>query len=685
MKKRILIITLVLSLILSLSLYGCEPANNNLPENMNNEEVNDVNDSNDNTNNEANNETNETTNNTDNNEVVEEEVEEEVEDTTEVVEESTEEETDEAVEVDDGKEKRADVADDYKWDLEKVYASTDAFMADVEYVRSIIPTLEANKDTFTSDYETFKTTLDAFQEVRRMADKIYVFASLQAHTDTRNTDFSDLEDIAAQVDNELNEATSYFLPSIVALDEATLTSYLESDDMDDYRPYVADILKDKEHILSEEEEAILAQAANLFEIPESIYDAFKYQTDFTEYLPEPDWTKFWSGKREDKRDALEAYYLQTEIGIDLIAEIYESEIKKNTFFAEASNYDSALDAALAADGVTLEEYNKVFEITQDNVHLLHRWIDLKKDVLELDDMHIYDLYSPIIDNPYSWTDYESGKELIYEALAPLGDQYIADLEYGFENRWLDVVPTSGKYEGGYQWGTYDTDPFVLLNFNGFMTDVSTAAHEMGHALNFKYSNDTQGYFTSGISIFNAEIASTTNEALVFEYRVANAKNNTQKQQALLNYIELIENTIFTQMIYADFEKRAYEAYNSGEPISSEVFNQIMGDVYQEYYGENFVVDDMATYQWAEIPHFYNAYYVYKYATGLSAGLSFSDKILNGTDKDLQLYLTYLAAGSSEPSLDLLRNAGVDFSTGAPLQNAYDRFESLLDEFEATLN
>jgi oligoendopeptidase F len=310
---------------------------------------------------------------------------------------------------------------------------------------------------------------------------------------------------------------------------------------------------------------------------------------------------------------------------------------------------------------------------------------MKKEILGYDDqLHFYDQYTPLIANPYAYVEYEPGKEIIYNALAPLGEQYIADLKKGLSSRWADVYTTEGKYEGGYQWGTYDTDPFVLLNFNNYMTDVSTVAHEMGHALNFKYTNDTQGYFSSNVPIFNAEIASTTNEAMVFEYRIANATTPVEKQQALLSYIELIENTIFTQMIYADFEKRAYEAYEAGEPINAELFNTIMGDVLVEYYGPDYALDETATYQWSEIPHFYNSYYVYKYATGLSAGLTFADNVINGSQSDVDKYLTYLKSGSSQPSLVLLKNAGVDFSTGEPMQRAFDRFESLIDEFKETI-
>lgn len=664
--RKFIVLALVLILALTSQLYGCNDTSNNGVDNTLNESINNTSNEdttvNDTTNNSA-------TNDEDNNQ--------------EAVEEEVEEETVEEM-VDQGP-SRNDIPAEYKWDLEKVYANEDAFMSDVEKVKSSFETFASVEEQFTKDFDTFYNTLKLYEDIRRTTDKVYVFATLQAHTDTRNTDFSDLEDIAAELDTSLTEATSYFMPAIVALDETTLDSYLSNNQLAEYKGFIESIIKDKDHILSENEEEILAQAQVLFEVPESIYDAFNYLTDFTEYLPEPNWDKFWTGSREDKKEALEAYYAKSAAGINLLAEIYESEIKKNTFFAEARNYESALESALDTDGMTLEAYNKVFEITHDNLDKLHYWVSLKKDILQIEDqLHIYDMYSPLISNPYSFIDYEPGKEIIYEALKPLGDKYIDDLKAGFDNRWADVYTTSGKYEGGYQWGTYDTDPFVLLNFYGLMTDVSTVAHEMGHALNFKYSNENQNYFEAGVPIFNAEIASTTNESMVFEYRVKNATSKLEKQRALLNYIELIENTIFTQMIYADFEKRAYEAYEAGQPLSADLFNEIMAQVYKEYYGEDFAIDDITSYQWAEIPHFYNAYYVYKYATGLSAGLSFSDQVINGDKEDVQKYLNFLKAGSSAPPLELLKTAGVDFSTGAPLQTAFDKFDELVKEFEATL-
>ncbi len=675
-KNKSIIIVLVMALVFVFSFTGCN-TENNTTNNETNAQVGMENNA----------ITDETQNNT--SQAVNESTTDQTEETTDASEETadaSEDTSEESTETfNDGLPKRDTIPDMYKWDLKKVYVNNKAFMSDVEKVKSSFSFFEKNENTFDSDYDTFSSTLMKYEDIRRTTDTIYVFATLQAHTDTNNTDFSDLEDIAAQLDTDLSEATAYFLPLIANMESSTLKTYMATEEMKPYEEYIQDILKEKEHILSVNEEALLAKAQILFEIPESIFDAYNYQTDLSEYLPAPDFNLFWEGTREDKFTVLNDYYTKTKVGNNLLAEIYESEIKKNTFFAESRNYENALESALSNDGLTLAEYNTIFDITHDNLDKLHKWISMKKDILEIEDkIHFYDAYTPLIPNPYSYVEYEEGKDIIYDALAPLGDKYIADLKEGLDSRWADVFTTSGKYEGGYQWGTYDTDPFVLLNFNNYMTDVSTVAHEMGHALNFKYTNEAQGYFTSNVPIFSAEIASTTNEALVFEYRIKNADSKVEKQKALLNYIELLENTIFTQMIFADFEKRAYEAYESDEPVNAELFNTIMGEVLVEYYGPDYELDETAAYQWSEIPHFYNSYYVYKYATGLSAGLTFADNILNGSQSDVDKYLIYLASGSSEEPLTLLENAGVDFSTGEPLQRAFDRFEQLIDEFYETL-
>ena len=581
--------------------------------------------------------------------------------------------------------KRSEVPDYYKWDLSKIYDSKENFMMDLSKGESLVSRLERQESTFTDSSDTFIDTLEIYEKASRLVNKVYVFATLQAHTDTTNSEYAELEDLASDLSSQLSEAAAFIMPSIVSLDQTIKDVYLKDPRVEPYKNYIKSVLISKDHILSRSEEKILGQAQIISTSPESIYEAYKYNTDLTMYLSEPDWDKFWYGSRDEKQQVLTDYYEKTSVGIDLIAEIYESEIKKNTFFAKARNFESALDSALDTDGFTKEAYQTVFDVTHDNIHLLHRWIDLKKEILEIDDqLNMADLYSPLIDNPYAFMIYEEAQDYIYTALSPLGDAYIADLKNGFNNRWVDVLPTKNKYEGGYQWGTYDTEPFVLLNFNGLMTDVSTAAHEMGHALNFKYSNENQSYFDAGISIFNAEIASTTNEALVFEYRLEHSKTKLEKQQALLDYIALIENTIFTQMMYAEFEKEVYEKYDAGIPLNAGLFNEIMASIYETYYGPNYNVDEISSYQWAEIPHFYNAFYVYKYATGLSAGLAFSDLILNGDTDDRDAYLNFLASGSSQPPLDLLKEAGVDFSTGQPIQNAFDRFEALLDAFEDTL-
>ncbi len=686
---------LILSLLLTLTLVSCDTTskNNDSKNDATNEETNANQDA---TNEEATNEeaTDEEATNeeaTDEEATNEEATNEEATNEEATNEEATNEEAtdeeaaDEEAAVDSEAQRNA-IPDEYKWDLEKLYSDTDTFLSEVALVEESIVTLASYGDTFTDSFGNFKKTLDLYQSSERKLNTLFVFATMQSHTNTENTDFADLVEYASQLSTDFSEANSFMMPAIVSLDESTMNEYLANEEIKEYIPYIEALLEEKDHILSAKEEDLLAQTQILFEVPESIYEAYKYLTDLSEYLPQPDWNKFWTGTRDDKREAFEAYSMKTELGINLLSEIYESEIKKNTFFAKARKYDSALESALSTDGVTTEEYQKFFEITHNNLDKLHKWVSIKREILGLEGgVHIYDQYTPLINAPFIPTDFEAGKEIIFDALAPLGDKYIEDLKVGFDSRWVDVYTTPGKYQGGYQWGTYDTDPFVLLNFNNSMNDVSTAAHEMGHALNFKYSNEAQGYFTSNVPIFNAEIASTTNEALVLEYQIANATTKLEKQSALINYINLIENTIFTQLIYADFEKRSYEAYEAGEPLDADFFNNTMGDVLVEYYGDDYVLDDVSTYQWSEIPHFYNAYYVYKYATGLSAGLTFADKVLAGDDKDLELYLTYLTTGSSEGPLDLLRTAGVDFSTGEPLQRAFDRFDKLIDEFYETLD
>ncbi len=634
---------------------------------------------------------NDTTENTEDNKVVAEEnkKEEPKEENKkeEPKEEKTENKTEEAKEEENVQDEgidRKDVAEKYKWNLSDIYENEAAFDADVNYVESSYTFFREHKKDFTASYNTFLEVFKKFEEVRRKTDKLYVFATLQSHTDTEDSHYSDLVDIATKLDADLNLEIAYFSPSIINMDQKVLTSYINKESFKEFKPYVDDILEMKDHILGNEAEEIIAKAKILFKLPESIYEAYVYNTDLSKYLPEPDLNKFWFGTREDKIKVIEDLYKKTEVGNDLLAAIYEAEIKKNTFFAQASNFENALDMALFSDGVTKEEYNKIFEITHKNLDKLHKWISLKKKVLKLEEYHFFDAYTPLVSASFETYTPEKALDYINKALEPLGEKYLKDFNEGFNNRWADVYPTKNKYQGAYQWGTYDTHPFVLLNYNETLEDVSTLAHEMGHAINFKYTNEAQPYFASNIPIFNAEIASTTNESLIYEYRIKSAETKKEKQNALVDYISLIENTIYVQMLYADFEKRVYEAYDNDIPLNTEFFNHTMRDVLKEYYGKDFTVDEVQTYQWSEVPHFFNAFYVYKYATGLSAGINFSSNILNGTTKDRDLYLDYLKSGSSDNPVELLRKAGVDFRSGYPLENAYKRFGELIDEFEKTL-
>ncbi len=607
----------------------------------------------------------------------------------------TTEETEKKISEDDNTEKentnnddegidRASVDEKYKWDLTTIYKNEAEFEADVNLVESSFDYFRRNKKDFTSSYQNFLSVFIEFEKIRRITDKLYVFATLQSHTDTENTHYSDLVDIVTKLDANLTLETAYFAPSIIHMDNEVLEQYMNETSFENFKPYVEDILNMKDHILSDESEEILAKAQIMFKVPQSIYEAYKYNTDLSEYLPEVDFNKFWFGKREDKIKVMENFYKKAEIGNDLLASIFESEIKKNTFFAQSRNFDTALDQVLFEDGLTRKQYDQIFDITHNNLDKLHKWIKIKKDLLKVDEYHFYDGFSPLVPMNYDTYSVEEALNYINLALKPLGDQYLKDFNDGFNSRWADIYPTKNKYEGAYQWGTYDTHPFVLLNYNEGINDVSTLAHEMGHAVNFKYTIENQPYFDSNIPIFNAEIASTTNESLIFEYRIKNAKTKLEKQQALIDYISLIENTIFVQMLYADFEKRVYDAYDNDIPLNAEFFNETMGDVLKEYYGKEYTLDEIETYQWSEVPHFFTAFYVYKYATGLSAGMNFSSNILNGGIKERDLYLEYLKSGSSDSPVELLRKAGVDFKNGAPLKNAYQRFGELVDEFEKTL-
>ncbi|SKC54188.1 oligoendopeptidase F [Maledivibacter halophilus] len=591
---------------------------------------------------------------------------------------------------------RDEIEDKYKWKLEDIYETDEAWEKDYKRLEDTIPSIEKYKGKLHESPDHIVNCIQLVEKVHRLNDKLNVYASMRSDEDYGNDKYKAMANKGAIINSNLYETISFIEPELLSISEDKLKKYFDNESLKDYDLYLKNLLNFKAHSLSEGEEGILASTGELSSTPENVYEAFKYVDrkigkiqgeDGKEITVSPaEYSRLLNHSNRDMRKkAFEVEFNSYKEYINLLAESLAGEVKSNIFYAKTRNYNSALEAALAPNNIKPEVYNSLIEAVNNNLKPLHRYVSLRKKILGIEDkVHYYDMYVPMINSVSSNIPYEDAKKMVMEALNPLGEKYIEDLEIAFDSRWIDVYETQNKYSGGYSWGAYDTHPYVLLNYNGTLSEVSTLAHEMGHALNTYYTNQNQPYIKSAYPIFTAEVASTTNEAIMYDYLIKNAETTEEKIYLIGSYLEQIRGSIYTQLMYAEFEKIIHEAVESGETLTASFLNESWGNLMKKYYGEDFEVDELVKVWWSRIPHFYWNFYVYQYATGLSAGIKLSDNIVNGGEEEREAYLEFLGAGASDYPVELLQNAGVDMSTTEPVEKALEKFDELLTELEKLL-
>ncbi|WP_245552936.1 oligoendopeptidase F [Brevibacillus massiliensis] len=393
-----------------------------------------------------------------------------------------------------------------------------------------------------------------------------------------------------------------------------------------------------------------------------------------------------SKNRTVRKAAFQAYYHTLDHFRDTFAQTLVGEVKAHHFYADARHYPTALVASLTANNIPVKVYDQLIQTVNQNLPLLHRYLELKKRALGVKELHMYDIYTPAVENENRYIPYDQAKEMVLAGLKPWGGEYVKILAEGFQNGWIDVYSTPDKHSGAYQWGGYDTHPYVLLNYQGTRNDVSTIAHELGHAMQSYYTNKKQPYISSGYPIFTAEVASTLNETLLFKSMYANAKTKQEKMYLLSQYLENFRTTLFRQTQFAEFEKLIHEKEAAGEPLTAESLKSLYLELNKKYYGKGTVSDEEIAMEWARIPHFYKGFYVYQYATSFAASTALAKQILTEGDPAVQrIRHSLLEAGNSAAPLDVLKAAGVDMSTSKPLEQAIQVFAETLDEWERLLN
>jgi len=581
----------------------------------------------------------------------------------------------------------------YKWKLEDIYASDDLWEEDFRKVRGMSEAMASYRGRLAGDMKTLMECLKLSEEMMALNDKIFVYARMRRDEDNAQPKYQALTDRAMALGTEVYASVSFMVPEILSIDEALLKKSIdEVEGLAIYRQYINELLRQKQHILSDREEELLALSAEMAEAPSDIFTMFNNADIRFGYIKDESgeevevtkgrYIKFLESRdRRVREDAFHALYGAYSSMINTLAASLNSNIKKNKFYATVRKYGSSLSASLDGDNVPVSVYDNLIDTVNKNLPLLHRYLRLRKKALKLEQLHMYDLYVPIVEEPAKQIAYEEALETVKKGLVPLGSRYLEDLENAFKSGWIDVFENKGKTSGAYSWGTHLTHPYVLLNYQGTINDVFTIAHEMGHAMHSFYTNKTQPYIYSEYKIFVAEVASTVNEALLINYLLSVTPDKKERAYLLNHYLEEFRGTLFRQTMFAEFEKITHGLTESGEALTAQEFCRIYRELNEKYFGSEVVIDDEIALEWARIPHFYSSFYVYKYATGISAAVSLSRQILKEGTPAVDRYIEFLKSGGSDYPLELLKKAGVDLTRPEPVEDALKAFETILDELE----
>lgn len=587
---------------------------------------------------------------------------------------------------------RTEIPAAYKWKTEDIYANKAAFDADVKKVAELGKSFTATYQGKLADSAaTMKAALDAYTELNRVADKAYVYGNLVFDVNQNNSELQVIADSASDMYNKLVEETSWFAPELNAIEDAKLASLLADPSLATYKYFVEDKVRTKKHTLSKELEEVLAQTGPLQSNPEDTFGMLLKDIKFPMIkgedgkdvqLTRANFISLMGSKdRNVRKAAFDAYYSTIGKFQDTFSQTLGGEVKANNFNAKVRNYDSALAAALTPNNVPTEVYDNLVDTVNANLPLLHRYMELKKKLLGVDEFHMYDMYVSVVEGDESYIPYEEAKKQVLEGLAPLGKEYQSLLEKSYNEGWIDTYSTDDKRGGAYQWGSYDTHPYVLLNYQGTYDDVATLAHELGHAMQSYYTNSNQHYINSNYPIFTAEVASTMNETLMFKSQYAKA-DKKQKLYLLNQYLENFRGTMFRQTQFAEFERAIHEAGQNGESLNADAIKKIYHDINKKYYGPSVISDDGIAMEWARVPHFYYGYYVYQYATSFAASAALAHQVLTeGEPAVKRITDNFLKAGNSAAPIDVLKAAGVDMSTSKPIEQAFEVFEETLVEME----
>lgn len=587
---------------------------------------------------------------------------------------------------------RKDISQDLKWDLTPIIADDAEWQSIYDEAVSLGKQLENFRDKLTTS-DSILQCLKLESRLSRTISRIYVYAKMRWDEDARDDKFKAMSAKAENLSVAIGAATAFIVPQLVSLDKEFLLELSKRADFADFSYQIQELARSKQHILSEKEEIILANAAaftdnfhtafSMFDNADVKFDSVKDEKGKTVEMSHGMYSLLLqSSDRKVRKDAYVSMFKAFKGMINTLSEIYGGNVKKNNFYAKVRGYGSALERAVDGENVTKNVYLNLVEAVDEHLFLLHDYMALRKDVLKLKKLAPYDLHSSLFEGKNISLEYKDACKLVKKALAPLGQEYANLLSEAFDGAWIDVMESNGKRSGAYSWGTYDAHPYVLLNYQKTTHDVFTIAHELGHAMHSYYSNKNQCYDKAGYEIFVAEVASTVNEVLLLKYLIANSEG-TLKKYLLSYYLDMFRTTLFRQTQFAEFEYLAHKAANDGVSLTPDFLCSTYLKLNEKYYGSDVESDDLISCEWARIPHFYTAFYVYKYATGIASAVIIANRILSD-ENALDDYKKFLSAGGSTDPVTILTYAGVDLTQKSTLDRVFNEFDDTLKQLKALI-
>lgn len=592
--------------------------------------------------------------------------------------------------------KRSQIDEAFKWDLSSLCESDTSWESLFLDVKEMIKKIKTWEGHILETSDGFLSVIEEDLALNRALGKLYTYAKMKSDENTKDSIYQTLSSRAESLSVAASEATSYIVPELLSAEYDLIENYIEKEPaLQLYRHYIEEIMRYKPHTLSASEEKILAQAGEVMSTPHNVFNMLSnadlkfpsVKNEKGDQVPLTHGSFIPLMKSKDRgvrQAAFEAFYGVYEAHKNTFATLIDSEVKKNVFASRVKKYASARDAALFGNKVPTSVYDNLIEAVHDALPSFYKYMKLRKHLLGVEALHMYDVYPSIIKDVNMEIPYDAAKDMVLKSLAPLGNDYVETVKHAYEERWIDVYENEGKRSGAYSFGSYDSKPYILLNYQKTLDDVFTLTHEMGHSMHSYYTRSTQPYVYGNYSIFVAEVASTTNEALLNDHLLKTIEDRQEKLFVLNHYLEQFRGTIFRQTMFAEFERDIHQHVESGGALTADKLCELYGALNKKYYGDDVVQDEQIQLEWARIPHFYYDFYVFQYATGFSAAIALSKKMLSEGEEAVNAYKTFLKSGSSDYPLEVLKMAGVDMTTEKPVKEALEVFAALVDEMSETL-